>query len=131
MKGLLIILLLTPLFGFGQSLKIKAELFSFAKEKIPPFCGYQKETGLLKFRILESKNELRKGDFIFTYLVCPRETIEKIGIEKFANYKECSITINQKELSRKKISRRTVEMFYKEGNENLKIFGFSNLELLE
>ena len=113
MKGLLIILLLTPLFGFGQSLKIKAELFSFAKKKYLHFVGI-KETGLLKFRILESKNELRKGDFIFTYLVCPRETIEKIGIEKFANYKECSITINQKELSRKKISRRTVEMFYKE-----------------
>ena len=126
MKGLLIILLLTPLFGVWTIFENKAELF-FRKRKIPPFCGYQKETGLLKFRILESKNELRKGDFIFTYLVCPRETIEKIGIEKFANYKECSITINQKELSRKKISRRTVEMFYKEENENLKYSVFLTL----
>ena len=131
MKKVLYLFLLIPILVIGQTKTIKAELFDFTKDKIPAYCGYQKEWGILKFKILESTNEFRKGDFIFAFFACPREYIEKIGPENFINFKECLLTIGSQKIPSKDINRRAVEMFYKEGNESLPIYGFINLEIIK
>ena len=82
MKNFKLFIFLFPLFVSAQNIKpILSKLVDYSKEKIPTYCGYQTEYGVLKFELLESAGNFRKGDLIFIFQQCPREVMEDTVIE--------------------------------------------------
>ncbi|MCU7615986.1 hypothetical protein NZ698_02150 [Chryseobacterium sp. PBS4-4] len=56
---------------------VKAQLIDYTKNKIPAYCGYSEQYGLLKLLMLEDSEELKSGDTIFIFHPCPRELMQK------------------------------------------------------
>jgi hypothetical protein len=56
---------------------VKAQLIDYKKNKIPAYCGYSKQYGLLKLALLENSKKLKSGDTIFIYHMCPRELMKE------------------------------------------------------
>ena len=79
MKFLLLLLVLTWNIGKAQTTKATGQLIDFTETKIPAYCGYQIEYGILKIRIDKDISYLKAGDTIYIFQTCPREAMERVG----------------------------------------------------
>lgn len=61
---------------FSQEV-VKAQLIDYTKKKIPVYCGYSTQYGLLKLVLIENSKKLKSGDTIFISHTCPRELMER------------------------------------------------------
>ena len=64
MSKLLIFFILIPLLTVAQTKNVKAALMDYSVEKIPAYCGYKIEWGILKFKISTSTNDLKRDQII-------------------------------------------------------------------
>jgi hypothetical protein len=113
--------------------KISDNELSYAKidnKKIPAYCGYQKEWGILKFKVLADTAEFKKGEFLLTMIECPRERIEMFGMENFKNNQKYLLTIGGR-VDRNDGYKKAVEMYSKKENENLSLFWFTDFKELK
>ena len=117
MNKLLLFFVLLPILTIAQTGTIHAELIDYSSDKIPAYCGYQTEWGVLKFRIVKSNNALKNKQVILVLFQCPRETMENnIGIDFYKNNQEYIITIGDK-IEKNKIPER-VSVIYENNSEN-------------
>jgi hypothetical protein len=130
MRKLILLLLFIPIITTAQIRKLKVKLIDYSKEKIPAYCGYSTELGLLKFKVIEDSAEFKKDGFLLTMFECPRERMESLGIDSFISNQKYLLTIGDK-VDNDKNLRKAVEIFYKSENENLPIFWFSDLKKIK
>ncbi len=77
MKFLLLAFVFIWNIGTAQTIKTTGQLIDFTEAKIPAYCGYQIEYGILKIRIDKKISNLKAGDTIYIFQTCPRETMER------------------------------------------------------
>ncbi len=131
MGKLIMLFILLPILTIAQTKTIEAELIDFSPEKIPAYCGYQTEWGILKFKISKSINDLKKDQIILVSFQCPRETMENnIGISAYKNHQEYLITIGNK-IRGNEILEQATKMFVKDDENNFLIFPMSELKEIE
>lgn len=108
--SILILFLFSFIPKFNSQEVVKAQLIDYNKNKIPVYCGYSMQYGLLKLILIEKSKELKSGDTLFIYHTCPRELMknhvgeyqnnniyklnlgEKIDKSEFKNVKDLSYT---------------------------------------
>jgi len=77
MKFLLILIAFTWGIGKAQTNKTTGQLIDFTEAKIPAYCGYQIEYGVLKVILDNDISNLKAGDTIYIFQTCPREIMER------------------------------------------------------
>lgn len=94
MKFILIAILFLWNIGQAQTIKITGQLIDFTQAKMPAYCGYQTEYGILKIRIEKNISHLKAGDTIYIFQTCPRESMER-EVGKYLNDTEYSVEIGK------------------------------------
>jgi hypothetical protein len=64
--------------------KLKVKLIEFSDHKIPSYCGYNKQYGVLKLELLDASSTFKKGEHLFIYQECPREVMNEY-VGKYSN----------------------------------------------
>ncbi len=123
--------ILLPILTIAQTNTIQAELIDYSSEKIPAYCGYQTEWGILKFKITKSINDLKSEQNILVLFQCPRETMENnVGIDFYKNNQEYLITIGEK-IEKNKIPERATKMYEIDSENDILIFPLRELKKIE
>lgn len=95
----------------------KVKLIEYSSNKLPPYCGYFAFATTLKFELMDSINQYKKGQKILVIITCPRELGEKI----YVNNQQYILTFcNDKE--RKKQEKYGWSIFYTYKKEKLPTF---------
>ncbi len=114
--------------AMGQNKPVKAELIDFVSDRIPSYCGYQTEWGILKFRVKEPNADL-KADQIFQVLFqCPRETMEsKLGLKNYINHHRYLLNLGEK-VTEEEIPENTTEMYNDLKEKSVPIYWLSEIK---
>lgn len=130
MHKLILLFLFIPIISIAQNKTLRVQLIDYSNKRIPAYCGYQKEWGILKFKVLADTAEFKKGEFLLTMIECPRERIEMYGMENFKNNQKYLLTIGGR-VDRNDGYKKAVEMYSKNENENLFLFWFTDFKELK
>jgi len=131
MNKLIILFIFIPLFSIGQTQTLKVELIDYTKDKIPAYCGYQTEWGILKFKVFESTENFEKGQIIFGIFQCPRETMKSVFKAKnYINNREYLLTIG-KMVEKNEIEKINTTNIFNENRMEKVEFPFWLVELEE
>ena len=94
MKFILIAIVFLWNIGQAQTIKTTGQLIDFTQAKMPAYCGYQTEYGILKIRIEKNISLLKAGDTIYIFQTCPREIMER-EVGKYLNNTEYLVEIGK------------------------------------
>lgn len=93
--SIFILCLFSLLSKFYSQEIVKVQLIDYTKNKMPPYCGYSKQYGLLKLILLEKSKKLKSGDTLFIYQMCPRELMEEY-VGEYKNDKIYKLNLGKK-----------------------------------
>lgn len=95
MKFVLIAIVFVWNIGKAQTIKTTGQLIDFTEAKMPAYCGYQIEYGILKIRIEKNISNFKVGDSIYIFQTCPRETMER-EVGRYLNNTQYLVEIGKK-----------------------------------
>ncbi|WP_131368504.1 hypothetical protein [Chryseobacterium soli] len=99
-------------------------MIEFSDHKIPSYCGYNKQYGVLKLELLDDSSIFKKGEHLFIYQEYPRELMNEY-VGKYTNNEIYLLNlkgkIKEKSLnSAKKLSKT----YYKNEDSSIIYFGW-------
>jgi len=102
-----LLILIFSLFNVAkaQMIKVTGQLIEYTEDKIPAYCGYQIEYGILKIKLENDVSHFKAEDTILIFQTCPRETMER-EVGHYSNGKKYLLEIG-KELSKSDLTKAT------------------------
>jgi hypothetical protein len=129
MKKWLLILFLLPFLAVAQNKPLKVKLVDYSADKVPAYCGYQTEWGILKFRVKESSNGFKANEIILALFQCPRETMEKgLGLDNYSSRKTYLLTLGER-AKPNEIPANPTEIFLEPAKMDQPIYWLTKIEL--